>query len=67
MSFVAVDTVLADIGGDIAAAEKEAVYYVGWVVTNGGVIETSFENGIGGISDGALGVRRGDFAFSSIT
>ena len=41
-------TILAYFGGDIAAAEKEAVYYVGWVLTNGGVIETSFEISIGG-------------------
>lgn len=49
MSFVAVDTQSwQTLGVTSPRQRKEAVYYVGWVVTNGGVIETSFEISIGG-------------------
>lgn len=43
------DTVLADFGVDIAAAEKEAVNCViGRVLADCDVIETTFNRGIGG-------------------
>ena len=42
-------TVLADVGGDIATAEKEAINYVaGRVLADCDVIETTLNRGIGG-------------------